>query len=276
MGKAEFNGVGAALRSLRQSRRISQLGLALAAGVSQRHLSYVETGRAQPSRELLLALLHELGAPLATHNELLMLAGYAPMYTQRPLASTDMAPVRNALTQLLQAHEPSPALVLDASWNLIEVNRGAQCLLRLLLGDEAMAALMQNASTEPPNMLRLLFSPSGLRRLILNFEECTQPLLQHVQQSLFDHPELAAVLDEIKPWLPKGRGDSHFPHARPPAMTAPVLNTRLVSPHGELRFFSMLTTFGTPQDITAASLRVEHMFAADDTTKAVVESWRSG
>jgi transcriptional regulator with XRE-family HTH domain len=276
MGKLEFDGVGAALRGLRQTRRMSQLDLALAAGVSQRHLSYVETGRAQPSRELLLALLHELGAPLATHNELLMLAGYAPLYAQRPLASADMAPVRNALAQLLQAHEPSPALVLDASWNLIEANRGAQCLLRLLLGDEAVPALMQNASTEPPNMLRLLFSPSGLRRAILNFDECTQPLLQHVQQSLFDHPELATVLDEIKPWLPKGRGDNNSPHARPPAMTAPVLNTRLASPRGELRFFSMLTTFGTPQDITAASLRVEHMFAADEATKAVVESWRSG
>jgi transcriptional regulator with XRE-family HTH domain len=269
MSKQGFEGIGAALRALRATRHISQLDLALQAGVSQRHLSYVETGRAQPSRELLLALLQVLSAPLATQNELLMLAGYAPMYAERPLASADMAPMREALKHLLKAHEPSPAVVLDASWNLIDSNRGAQRLLQLLLGDAAVAALM--SAPTPLNMLQMFFAPDGMRRHILNFDECAHALLHHAQQAMLDHPQLAQVLDAIKPWVPRDLGRHGTRHAA--TLAAPVLHTHLQSPQGELRLFSMFTTFGTPQDITAASLRVEHMFAADEATARVVQSW---
>jgi transcriptional regulator with XRE-family HTH domain len=257
--------VGASLRRWRASRRMSQLALALDAGVSQRHLSYVETGRSQPSRELLHALMDALDVPLAMRNELLMQGGYAPLYAQRALASADLQPVRNALAQLLVAHEPSPALVLDSGWNLVDSNRGAQRLIALLLGDAAAARL----ASPPPNMLRLFFDPQGLRPSVINFDECAAALLHHVRQAMLDQPELGGLLQQLGPWLPRAQSNAHGA----PKPDAPLLHTRLHSAQGELRFFSMFTTFGTPHDITVASLRVEHLFPADDHTRAVVSRW---
>lgn len=270
MGKqgGEFAmGVGAALRGLRAARRMSQLDLALGADVSQRHLSYVENGRSVPSRTLLMGLMQVLDVPLATRNDLLMQAGYAPLYAQRALASADLAPVRDALARLLDAHEPSPAMVLDAGWNLVQHNHGARHLLTLLLGEAAVAQLA--AATSPPNMLRLFFNPQGVRRRVINFDECAAALLHHVRQAVLDEPELAVLLKELQPWLPRAA-----PHGEPArSLQAPLLHTRFQTAAGELRFFSMFSTFGTPHDITVASLRVEHLFAADDATRQVVQTW---
>lgn len=244
---------GELLRRLRAQRRVSQLQLSLRAGVSQRHLSCVETGRARASRDMLLALLDALDAPLSERNDTLLAAGFAPAYGRRSLEQPDMAPVREALSHLLAAHDPAPALVLDGAWNLVQANRGAGVLLGLLGVDPA--ALGPGA-----NMLRATFAPGGLRNLFANGEEVRAAVWRRVQNEAVHVPELRPLIEELRP---------HAPPLRPggPSADSPLLHTRLRSRVGELRFFSAFTTFGTPLDVTIASLRVEHMFPADEATR---------
>jgi transcriptional regulator with XRE-family HTH domain len=242
---------GARLQRLRAERRTSQLELSLRVGVSQRHLSCVETGRAGASRELLLALLDALEAPLSERNEVLLAAGFAPAYGRRSLEQPDMAPAREALAHLLAVHEPAPAVVLDGAWNLVQANGGAAALVRLL--GAAPAALAPGT-----NMLRATFLPGGLREALLNPDEVCAAVWQRAVREAAHNPELQAVIEALHP---------HAPRPAAPAGDAPLLLTRLRGPAGELRFFSAFTTFGTPLDVTLASLRVEHMFPADEATR---------
>ncbi|HEY6101301.1 MAG TPA: helix-turn-helix transcriptional regulator, partial [Anaeromyxobacter sp.] len=236
---------------LRAGRRVSQLELSLRAGVSQRHLSCIETGRSGASREMLLALLDALQAPLAERNDVLLAAGFAPAYGQRSLEQPDLAPVREALSHLLAAHDPAPAVVLDGGWNLVQANRGAGTLLRLMNVDPA--ALAPGA-----NMLRATLLPGGLREALVNRDEVCAAVWQRAVSEAAHHPALRAVVEELR---------AHAPPFRGPRGDAPMLLTRLRTVAGELRFFSAFTTFGTPLDVTLASLRVEHMFPADETTR---------
>ena len=161
---ARARSTGDFLRSLRSRQRVSQLELSLRVGVSQRHLSCVETGRAGASRTMLLALLDALDAPLTERNQALLAAGYAPAYGQRRLDQPDMAPVRQAITHLLAAHDPAPALVIDAGWTVLQANRGAAALLSLLGADPALLA-------QGFNLLRALLHPQGLRPALCNADE---------------------------------------------------------------------------------------------------------
>ena len=158
------------LQTARKSKRLSQLELALRMGVSQRHVSFVESGRAQPSRELLLSWLHELQAPLALRNVALQQAGFAPVYRGSELADAVLAPVRDALAQLLQAHDPMPAMVMDAAWNVLHMNRGAQWLATTLL--PWMADLPPG---QPINMIDAMLHPQGMTQPITNLEEVAPP-----------------------------------------------------------------------------------------------------
>jgi transcriptional regulator with XRE-family HTH domain len=258
---SKASAASAGLRNARQARRLSQLELALRVGVSQRHLSFIETGRAAPSRGMLLALLEALDVPLAQRNELLLQSGYAPEFAARDLGDPDLVSVRDALERLLAAHEPAPAIVVDAMWNLVLANRGARRMHRLLAGADVLAP--------PLNVLYRIFHPDGWRRLVVNFEEVAATLWHRVQLETLHHPPLAQLLQEIEPWVPRAaRGplNEWSAHSRP---LAPVLATRYATERGELAFFSAFTTFGTPQDITVASLRVEHFFPADAKTEAV-------
>jgi transcriptional regulator with XRE-family HTH domain len=242
---------GALLRRLRAERRASQLELSLRVGVSQRHLSCIETGRARPSRDMLLALLDALEAPLSERNDVLLAAGFAPAFRERSLEQADMAPVREALGHLLAAHEPAPALVLDGAWNLVQANRGAGTLLRLI-------GVAPSALPPGTNLLRAILLPGPLRDAIVNADEVCAAGWQRALAEAPFLPALRAVVEGLR---------LHAPPARPAAGDAPMLLTRMRTAAGELRFFSAFTTFGTPLDVTIASLRVEHMFPADEATR---------
>lgn len=248
---------GVRLRRLRAAQRVSQLDLSLRVGVSQRHLSCIETGRANASREMLLALLDALAAPLAERNATLLAAGFAPAFGQRPLDAPPMAPAREALGHLLAAHEPAPALVLDGLWNLVLANQGARRLFTLLGRD---AELLD----APLNMLRATLAPDGLRDTIINHDEVCHEVWQRAQREALHLGELRALVDELAPYAPRAiaraQGDS------------PLLYARLRSAAGDLSFFSTFTTFGSPLDITLASLRVEHMFPADEFTRQALSA----
>ena len=246
----------AALRQLRARSRLSQLELALRVGVSQRHLSCIETGRARPSREMLAALLDALDAPLDQRNEALLAAGYAPAFARRALADAAMAPVRDALAHLLAAHDPAPALVMDDAWNLLQANRGLRAMLGLLgVPAEALAGGL--------NLLRALLMPGGLSGALINADAVCAEVWQRAQREAVHSAALRAIVDELRPLLPRRLAG---PALERPA--APLLETALrTADGGALRFHSAFTTFGAPLDVTAASLRVEHFFPADEATR---------
>ena len=250
---------GTLLRRLRRSRQLSQLELALRVGVSQRHLSFIETGRARPSCAMLLALLEALDATLDGRNDTLLAAGYAPLFGTRPLEHPEMAVVRDTLSRLLEAHEPAPALVLDPQWNLLQANAGARTLFALLecpLPTDAGAV----------NMLQAVFAPDGLRARLLNAEEVCPALWRSAERDAARNAALRSRLDQLSPQVPaalKGLPSSVN-------VAAPVLVSRFNSLAGELSFVSTFTTFGSPLDVTAASLRVEHLFPADARTASLM------
>ncbi len=255
------------LKQARQARRLSQLELSLRVGVSQRHLSFVESGRAKPSRALLMAWLQELDAPLALRNAALLQAGFAPAFGAEPLSDPTMAHANEAITALLSSHEPLPALVIDAQWNMLRLNQGARWLAQSLM--PWTASLFENTpNVTPLNMLDLLVHPDGLASCMLNLSEVGPVLLAHLRDEASLLPILTPKVDAFAAFL-KERTGVHkvpFPASR---FTAPVLTTRFRCGDAELSFFSMFTTFGSPQNITLSSLRLEHMFAADEATAAL-------
>ena len=254
------------LKQVRKAQRLSQLELSLRLNVSQRHISFVESGRAQPSRELLLAWLQALEAPLVVRNEALLQAGYAPVYGTAQLEDPALAQVNEALQQLLFAHDPMPALVIDAQWNLLRLNRGGQWLAATLM---PWAAALEN--TAPVNLLDLLAHPEGFTKPIVNLAEVGPAMLAYLRQEASVQPAIAPKVEALAALLRDRLGGQSL-QANGSRPTAPVLTTRYATQYGELAFFSMFTTFGTPQDITLASLRVEHLFAADEATHAILKA----
>jgi transcriptional regulator with XRE-family HTH domain len=253
------------LRQARTAARLSQLALSLRLGVSQRHISFVESGRAQPSRALLHTWLAELQVPLAVRNLALEAAGYAPTYTAARLGDAELAMAETALLQLLRSHDPMPAWVIDADWNVLQANCGARWLVETLA---TTSAPPQGASL---NMLDLLLAPDGLLARIVNLPEVGPAMLSHLRADASAHPALAPKVDALSAAV-RARLGAATPLAPVARRLTPVLPTRFATPYGVLSFFTMLTTFGTPQDITLASLRVEHMFAADVATAEVLQA----
>lgn len=250
--------IGGLLRQWRTTRRLSQLELSLETGVSSRHLSYVETGRARPSREMVLRLAEALAVPLRERNDLLLAAGFAPGYVETGLGTPEMAAVRHAVDLILEHQEPYPAFVLDRQWQVREGNRSAARCTRFLLGRES----------HETNMLRLVLGPDGLRPVIMNWEELAGDLLRHLQHQVATTPTDArarALLAEVLafPGIPEGwkTPDLEIPRS-------PLLTTRFRKDGVDLWFFSTLTTFGTPHDAGLADLRIECNFPADDATAA--------
>lgn len=243
--------VGELLRDWRQRRRRSQLDLAVGAEVSARHLSFVETGRSKPSRELVLHLAEHLDVPLRERNTLLLAAGYAPTYRETPFGAPEMAAVRSAITELLAAH-PYPALVVDRRWNLVEANPAAMLLVR-----DVDPELL-----EPPvNVVRLGLHPNGLPRTAANAPEFSRHLLGRLERQveLTADAELAALLDEVRAYLPPGAAPAGGAAARHEVVTTLALRTEA----GEIRFFTTIATVGTPLDVTAAELAIETFLPAD-------------
>lgn len=248
----------ATLRGIRTARRVSQLDLALRIGVSQRHVSFVEQGRSRPSRELLLAWLQALDAPLGMRNAALLQAGFAPAYGTRSLGDPGLAEADAALDLLLAHHDPMPAFVLDATWNVLRMNRGATWLAATLVPDA-----LPDPSQGPPNLLDLFVHPRGLAASLANPGEAGPAWLSRLRQDALAHPALWPRVDAVAARLAADGIDT----ATAPTPSTPLLVTRYRSPVGELGFFAMFTTFGAPTEVTLASLRVEHLFAADEATR---------
>jgi len=255
-------GVGGLLRDWRLRRRMSQLDLAAEAEVSPRHLSFVETGRSKPSRELVLHLAEHLDVPLRERNALLLAAGYAPVYAERPLDDDAMAPVRGALEKILASHEPFPAVIVDRRWDLVSTNGAALALLT-----EGVAPWL----LEPPvNALRVSLHPDGLAPRIANLEEYSAHLITRLQREavLAQDPELSELAEELRGY--PGVADVATTAVDPAALLFVPL--RLRTGEGELTFFSTLATFGTALDVTLAELSIEAFFPADRETEAALRS----
>lgn len=254
------------LKQARNTKRWSQLELALRLSVSQRHISFVESGRAKPSRELLLAWLQELQVPLMVQNCALLQAGFAPEWSQASLDSPDLALVNAALIQLIQAHDPMPAFCIDAAWNIVHINRGALNLVSCLLPWTKSSL----TSGQAFNLLDLLAHPEGLAKQILNLEEVGPAFLFQLRQEANLNPAISEKVQALEARIIVLIGVKALEQAMP-ISAAPVLTTYYASPLGELAFFSMFSTFGSPQNISLASLRVEHLFAANQATQALMK-----
>lgn len=249
--------VGALMRQWRATRGFSQLELSLHAGVSARHLSYVETGRAQASREMVLRLAEALEMPLRERNALLLAAGYAPAYPERALATADLAQVRRAIELIINHHEPYPAFVLDRHWDIVQASRGAERISKFLCGGSSHS-----------NMLRQFFDPNDLRAYVANWEEVARELVRHLQDAVTAAPsdEKARLLFEEILRYPGVPAHWHLLELNAPP--TPLLTVVFRKNDRELRFFSTIATFGTPRDVTLAELRIECAFPADESTAA--------
>jgi transcriptional regulator with XRE-family HTH domain len=255
------HGVGPLLRDWRQRRRLSQLDLANETAVSARHLSFVETGRSQPSRELIMHLAEHLDVPLRERNTLLLAGGYAPRFDQTPLVAEEMAPVREALETIMAGHRPFPAVVVDRGWDLVSANEPATTLLTEGVADELLVP--------PVNAMRIALHPRGLAPRIVNFAEWSAHLVDQVRREarLFGDRRLVELHDEMC-------GYPDVAASPEPADTARRLFVplHLRSDDGELAFFSTLATFGTARDVTIEELAIESFFPADAATAAVLRA----
>lgn len=233
---------GELIRFWRIQRRLTQMELALDANLSTKHLSFVETGRSRPSRQLLVHLAQQLDLPIAERNRLLLAGGFAPPYLEQPYDGEVMQPLRESLSTLLEAHEPNPALIVDGLWNLIESNRAAS-----LLWDGVAPELL-----EPPiNLLLLGVHPGGLPRISSMTAACNAPLIHRLKRRSRDDadPALAKLIAEVESYLPDA------PPTGP--ATQPVVSLRLQTRLGQVELFTVIATIGAPLDVTAASLAIE-------------------
>ncbi|MCF2533769.1 helix-turn-helix domain-containing protein [Yinghuangia soli] len=246
--------VGELLRQWRHQRRLSQLDLAIAADVSARHVSLIETGKTNPSAAMVLRLAARLDVPLRERNRLLLAAGFAPRYAERPLGSTEMAAARAAVGRVLEAHEPYPALVFDRRWNIVASNRAFEPFL---------AAVDPELLRPPVNMIRLALDPRGFAPMLADPADARAMFRNRTARRLAiaPDPELAALYDEFLTLEPAGEA--------PLPVDSEVLTPMVVRFAGrELRLFSTLTTFGTPLDITLAEITIEAYYPADQETAA--------
>jgi transcriptional regulator with XRE-family HTH domain len=247
--------VGSALREWRQRRHLSQLALACDAEISTRHLSFLETGRSTPSREMVLHLAERLDIPLRERNTLLVAAGYAPVFPERPLSDPALDAARAAVELVLEGHEPYPALAIDRHWTLVSANRTAT---QLLGGVDP--SLLQ----PPINVLRVSLHPSGLAGRIANFAEWRAHIVSRLRRQidLTADPSLEALLAEIKSY----GSSAGVPETVPHDYGGIVIPFRLMTPGGILSFFSTTTVFGTPVDVTLSEIALESFFPADPST----------
>ncbi|WP_163504924.1 helix-turn-helix domain-containing protein [Fodinicola acaciae] len=247
--------IGPLLRDWRQRRRLSQLELALIANISARHLSFIETGRAQPSRDMVLRLAEHLDVPVRARNALLVAAGHAPAYSETPLDAPEMHDVRVAIDTILAGHEPYPALVMDESWTLVASNTG-------------MTALLDGISPEllkpPINVMRLALHPDGAATRIVNLAQWREHLLARLHRQIVasGSEALKKLYDEVVAY-----GAPVDDHPAFPSAADLVIPMRIRQGDAELSFFSTIATFGTPMDITLTELAIESFFPADEPTR---------
>jgi transcriptional regulator with XRE-family HTH domain len=259
---------GPMLRAWRRRRGASQLALALQSGVSQRHVSFLESGRARPSREMVVQLSTALDVPLRQRNEMLLAAGFAPAYRESNLAAPELAPVRRAIDFMLKQQEPYPAVVIDRLWNLLQANDAANAFTVFLF--EGMPPAPPPG--KGPNLLRWILDPQALRSKIANWEEVARYLVSTTYAEILaagGEPRALAFIEEIMayPDVPASFRKLRF-EERP----APVLTVDYLVGGRALSVFTTIATLGTPQDITLQEVRIESFFPADDRSDALFRS----
>lgn len=256
--------IGSLIKDWRRTRGMSQLSLATEADVSARHLSFLETGRANPSREMVVLLATVLRVPLRERNSLLLAAGYAPVYREARLDAPELGPVSRALAAILRQQEPFPAVVMNRHWDILDMNQGAQRFFGLLLGAGAPAP--------PLNVLRLMFDPNAMRPHVENWHAVAESLLERLHREatggVKDDVTLALLAEVLAyPGVP--------PELRKPNLALPLLPVLPIRfRHGTTTydFFSTVTTLGTPQDVTVEELRIECFFPAGPETERLARA----
>jgi transcriptional regulator with XRE-family HTH domain len=251
---------GSLIREWRTRRRMSQLDLAMDAEISQRHLSFVESGRAAPSRDMVLHLAEQLSIPLRQRNQLLLAAGFAPSFSERSLNDATLAPAMAAVEIVLKGHEPFPALAVDRHWNLVSANAA----IGPFLADVIDASLL----TPPVNVLRLSLHPGGIAPRIVNLAEWRAHLLDRLkhQNDASGDPVLVELERELRTY-PSGLKSGRPAPVEPNAIVHPL---RLAHGDAVLSFISTITVFGTPLDVTLSELAIESFFPADEQTRTVL------
>lgn len=257
---------GRLLKEWRGRRGFSQLRLAIVAQTTQRHLSFIESGRAQPSREMILRLAAAMELPLRQQNALLLAAGYAPAWSERDLSAPDLEMVSRALDYMLDQHEPYPAFVIDRRWNLLRANAGAARLTEFLTGPPTA-----DTAAEPVNLALALMSPDGLRPFIANWQEVALHFLRGVQSDAQTDgtPETAALLSRLLA-LPEV---SELSDIAPENPELPVLPIHFRRDGTSLRVFTTIATLGTPREVTLEEIRIEFFFPFDEGTANLFRGW---
>lgn len=261
MTASEF---GSVLRHWRETRRFSQLDLALQADVSSKHVSFLETGRNKPSREMILRLSNAMDLPLRDRNLMLSAAGFASAYSRSSLESPAFIQVDEALQRILEKHEPYPAIVMDADWTILRQNNGAVALLALFVA---------NPPPVSDNAFELLFSEHGLQPYVEDWEDLSATLLMRLFRETVasaDNPNKRTLFEKIGR-MPSTPGNWRDLASRLPS--GPTIDLVLRKDDLRCRFFTTVTSFGTPQDITLQELRIESYFPSDEATRALCESW---
>lgn len=255
--------IGPLIRDWRQQRRLSQLDLALEAEISQKHLSFVESGRSQPSRDMVLLLAEHLGVPLRERNTLLLAAGYAPVYLERALEDPALQAAKSAIDLILAGHDPCPALAVDRHWTLLSANAAVGPLLALVRDADLLRP--------PVNVLRLALHPGGLAPAILNWGEWRGHLVARLRQHvrIAADPVLVELLAELLGYPAPPTAQHDGPPAEEAAIAVPL---RLRVGEKVLSFISTTTVFGTPVDITLSELALETFFPADAETAAALRA----
>jgi transcriptional regulator with XRE-family HTH domain len=247
---------GTKLKDWRTARNVSQLRLAADAGVSQRHISFLETGRAKPSREMVIHLAAALDVPLRQRNDLLDSAGFAPAYRHRGPEDDQLGRIRAVLDRLLVAHEPFPAYIIDRLWNLVAANSVASRIIALSLPSDA------DTSAFAGNLMRLFLHPTGARAAVVNWEAVAAVLVRRLAREVSERPgdaELAALLDEARSYVDAARIDLAESAPKADELLVPIV---LRTPRGPLELFTTIATIGAAHDVTLEELRIETLLPA--------------
>jgi transcriptional regulator with XRE-family HTH domain len=257
---------GSVLSEWRALRHLSQLDLASLTGISQRHISFLESGRAQPSRDIIFKLADGLDLPLRARNDIFLAGGYAPAYPERRLDLTEMKAARSAIELILQHHEPYPAIVMDASWNIVMQNPAASRIIACCLGADAVR---QHSATGAFNFMQLMFADNGLRPHIQNWAHTRATLLTRLRREAAGNP--GSPSEKLRRQFEKNGPEPGNETALNDEFE-PVLPLELAVGDARLRLFNTFTTFGTPQDVLLQELRIDMSFPADEITRKFLAS----
>ena len=261
------SGFGLRLHDLRQARRMTQLELAMEAQVSQRHLSFLEKGRSHPSRAMVLILADALHLPFRERNELLLAAGYAPLYEECALTAPEMAQVKRALNFILEKQEPYPAVVLDRYWNLLMSNRAAERFFGMMIEPSSLPA--------PPNLIRLMFDPDRLKPFVRNWPAVARNLIDRLHREAVGgmlDARSQSLLGEIEALT----GSLTLSRQEPGEPAAPFLPVEFQVGEDLYSYFSAVTSLGGPHEVTAQELRIECFFPADQATEQAAKRLSEG